>query len=62
MKWTSESREGLLGFGFLILGLVMFYFGLRASVDRGWGYKYTDESGCKHYANGYIERIECKSP
>ena len=60
MKWTSELRAGLLAFGFLILGLVMFYFAMRASVDRGWGYRYTDASGCKHYSNGRIERIECK--
>jgi hypothetical protein len=60
VKNTSELLDGLLAFTFLICGLALFYFGMRASVEGRWRLKYTDDSGCKHYSNGYIERIECK--
>lgn len=53
-------QTGLLAFGFVIFALTLFYFGMRASVDGAWRLNYTDDSGCKHYSNGYIERIECK--
>lgn len=53
----SDLRQGTVAFWFVLLGLILFFLAMRAATDHG--YKYTDDAGCKHYDDGYIERIEC---
>jgi len=57
---SSQLREGVLAFTFLFLGLAIFLFGMYRAVNKSH-YRYTDDKGCKHFDEGYIERIECRN-
>lgn len=58
MMDREEVKNGVIGLGLLIIVLFFFFLAMR-EVSEPSRYRYTDDSGCQHYDEGKMERIEC---